>query len=69
MKRQDTDNNKEIDEIELRSEDVQEVLGQTPSWILRRGIFMLTIFVFVLLAGSWFFKYPQVVNATITLTS
>lgn len=69
MKRQDTDNNKEIDEIELRSEDVQEVLGQTPSWILRRGIFMLTIFVFVLLVGSWFFKYPQVVNATITLTS
>ena len=69
MKRQDTDNNKEIDEIELRSEDVQEVLGQTPSWILRRGIFMLTIFVFVLLAGLWFFKYPQVVNATITLTS
>ena len=53
----------------MRSEDVQEVLGQTPSWILRRGIFMLTIFVFVLLAGSWFFKYPQVVNATITLTS
>lgn len=69
MKRQDTDNNKEIDEIELRSEDVQEVLGQAPSWILRRGIFMLTIFVFVLLVGSWFFKYPQVVNATITLTS
>lgn len=66
---QDANSEKEIDDIELRSEDVQEVLGQTPSWILRRGIFMLTVFVVVLLAGSWFFKYPQVVNATITLTS
>ena len=69
MTGKDANIEKEIDDIELRSEDVQEVLGQTPSWILRRGIFMLTVFVAVLLAGSWFFKYPQVVNATITLTS
>ena len=24
--------------IELRSEEVQEILGEVPAWILRRGI-------------------------------
>lgn len=55
--------------IELRSEEVQEVMSQIPPWILRRGITLLFVIVVMLLAGSWFFKYPDVIQAGITVTS
>lgn len=56
-------------DIELRSEEVQEVMNQIPSWILRRGITTLSVIVLLLLIGSWFFKYPDVITAEITVTS
>lgn len=56
-------------EIEFRSEEVQEVMSQIPSWILRRGITTLFVIVMALLIGSWFFKYPDVIRAEITVTS
>lgn len=55
--------------IELRSEEAQEVLGDVPGWILRNGILWLFVVVFVLLVGSWFFKYPDTIPASVTLTS
>ena len=56
-------------DIELRSEEVQEVMNQIPPWILRSGITTMFIIVLLLLAGSWFFKYPDVIQAQITVTS
>ena len=55
-------------DIELRSEEVQEVLGAVPHWILRGGITTLSVIVAVLIIGSWFFKYPDTIAATMTLT-
>lgn len=55
--------------IELRSEEVQEVMNQIPPWILRRGITALFVIVIALLIGSWFFKYPDVIKAEIIITS
>lgn len=60
---------KKYKEIELRSEEVQEVMSQVPPWILRRGITTLFVIVIALLAGSWFFKYPDTITAEITVTS
>jgi len=60
---------KQEKDIELRSEEVQEVLGRVPSWILRRGIFLLVVFVFVLIIGSWFYKSPEIIKSTLVLTS
>ena len=57
------------DSIELRSEDVQEILGAVPPWILRWGITTLFVVVVLLLIGSWFFKYPDTVSSSMTLTS
>lgn len=56
-------------EIELRSEEVQEVMGQIPAWILRWGITILFLVVLSLLIGSYFFKYPDVIVSEMTLTS
>jgi len=55
--------------IEIRSEEIDEILGKTPSWILRRGISMLTLIILFLLAGSWFFHYPDIITAPIIITS
>lgn len=56
-------------DIELRSEEVQEVLGNVPNWILRRGIMVLALFLAALLVGSWFFKYPEIISSQLTLTT
>jgi HlyD family secretion protein len=55
--------------IEFRSEEVQEVLGQVPPWILRCGITVIATIVFVLIAGSWFYKYPDIIEAPLIVTS
>lgn len=55
-------------DIELRSEDFQEILGSVPPWIQRWGIIAIAIIVVLLLIGSIVFKYPDVISSTITLT-
>lgn len=54
--------------IELHSKIVQEVLLQTPHWLLRSGITSMLLFLIVLLVGCWFFKYPDSITATIAIT-
>ena len=58
----------ELQAVELRSEELQEVMGKIPPWILRRGITVLFCVVTVLLVGSAFFMYPDVIQAPLTLT-
>jgi len=55
--------------IEIRSEEVNDILGKTPVWILRRGIVLLSVILAILLAGSWIFKYPDIISAPIIITS
>lgn len=55
-------------QIELRSEEFQEVLGSVPSWILRRGITLIAIIILIILAGTAIFKYPDIVTTNMTLT-
>lgn len=59
--------NKDI--IELRSEEVQELMGQIPPWILRWGITIVVVLLLGLLAGSCFFKYPDTLTAEIIVTT
>lgn len=56
-------------EIELRSEEVQEVMSHIPPAVLRYGIGVLSAVVILLLAGSAFFRYPDRVEAELTLTT
>lgn len=55
-------------EIELRSDEYQEVLENVPSWILRYGILLIGGIFIILLIGSIIFKYPETLSTTITLT-
>ena len=55
-------------DIELRSEEVQEVMNRVPPAILRYGIGILASIVIVLLVGSALFHYPETVQVEVTLT-
>lgn len=55
-------------EIELRSEEFNEVLSTVPAWIIRWGITVTACVVLMLLVGSAVFKYPDVISSTVTLT-
>lgn len=55
--------------IELRSEEVQEIMGTPPKWIIRWGIVIITSVVLVLVTGSYFYKYPDMIDARVTIVS
>ena len=60
---------KSLVEIESRSSEVQELLGSVPSWITRYGVILLFVLLSLLVTGSWFFKYPDIIVAPVTVTS
>lgn len=55
-------------QITLRSEEFQEVLGSVPSWILRRGITIITLVILIIFTGSMIFKYPDIISTSMILT-
>lgn len=55
--------------IELRSEEVQEILGTPPRWIISWGITIMFLVVIILLAGSCFYKYPDIISSRVTILS
>ena len=59
----------EHNNVELRSEAIQEILGRPPRWIIRSGITVIFIVVLLLLIGSYFFRYPDIVSSAITITT
>jgi multidrug resistance efflux pump len=56
-------------EIELKSEEVKEILGHIPHWIIRWGTALVFLIIILILLGSWWFKYPDMVKATILVTT
>jgi multidrug resistance efflux pump len=59
----------DFDKVEIRSEEVQEILGTPPGWLIRRGTTVISLIVLVLLAGSYFFRYPDMIKGRITILS
>jgi multidrug resistance efflux pump len=53
----------------FHSEEIQEIMGRKPAWILHWGIMILILIITGIVVGCYFIKYPQIVTAKITLTS
>jgi len=60
---------KESDKIELRSEEVQEILSRPPHALIRYGISVICGVLLILFIGSFFFKYPDVVPGDVIITT
>lgn len=55
--------------IELRSDEVKEILQRMPNWIIRSGTTLFFLVIFAVLVGSWFFRYPDIINSRLVLTT
>ena len=58
-----------LDEIELRSESVKDILTRVPPWMIRWGNLLLLFLLVFILALSWFIKYPDTLKAEAILTT
>jgi len=56
-------------EIELRSVEYQEVLGQPPSWLVRSGTMLIASILLLMLLLSFVFKYPDIIISRIVITT
>ncbi len=57
-----------LDQANLRSEEVQEILGTPPHWLLRWGMLLSFIFIIILAWSLYWFSFPETVKAKIRLT-
>ncbi len=57
------------EDIELRSEEMHDILTRPPNILIRAGISVICIAVLLLLVGSYFFKYPDVVQGYVVITT
>lgn len=58
-----------LNQIEIRTEEINEILGKAPNSIIRWGITVVVTVILLLLIGSWFFKYPDIIRSTIEITT
>jgi len=57
------------EKIEIRSESMRDIIGYIPNWIIRWGITVAASIVFILLIGTCFFKYPDIIYADVVITT
>lgn len=51
----------------LYSEEIQDIMGRIPSKILKIGLTIIFAIILLLLIGSYFFKYPEIIKCPIVL--
>lgn len=59
----------EENNIELRSEEVQDILTRMPHWMIRWGNMIILAIIFLVFLFAYFIKYPDIVTGTITITT
>lgn len=57
----------EAEKIELRSEEMRDILGYVPHWIVRWGASVILSVLLLLILIAYLVKYPDVIPARITL--
>lgn len=58
-----------LEHIELRSEEVQEILTKVPHWMIRWGNVLFLLLIIMLLVLSWFVKYPDIILSEALITT
>lgn len=61
--------NNSLEHIELRSEEVQEILTKVPHWMIRWGNVLFLALILLLLFLAWFVKYPDIITTETVITT
>ncbi|MEA4935366.1 MAG: HlyD family efflux transporter periplasmic adaptor subunit [Paludibacter sp.] len=64
-----SDKNEEIKKIELRSNEVQEILSRPPRRLIRYGTSVICGILALLIAGSFFFNFPDIISGDAVITT
>ena len=56
-------------EIEIRSDEVQEIMTQVPNWLVRRGISLIFVTMLLLFCVAWFIEYPDITSGSFQLSA
>ena len=59
----------EAEGIQLRTDEVQEILTSIPNWIIRWGMTVIFFTVVFVITASFFIKYPDIIESRIMLTT
>jgi len=58
-----------LENIELRTEEVREILTRVPHWMLRYGNILFFCLIIGLLSLTWYIKYPDTINSSVIITT
>jgi multidrug resistance efflux pump len=58
-----------LEDIDLRSEEVQEILTKVPHWMIRWGNVLFLGLIIMVLFMSWFVKYPDIIPSEVLITT
>ncbi|MCG8461979.1 MAG: HlyD family secretion protein, partial [Holophagales bacterium] len=58
-----------MDLFDLRSDELEEIIGYAPSGLIRWGISAICLTLLTLLAISWFVEYPELVRGEMSVTT
>ncbi len=57
------------EKINIKSDEITEILGTPPRWIVRWGITIVFVVIAIIFVGSIFFRYPDTVMAPVVITA
>ena len=55
--------------VELRNPEVDELMGQSPAWVVRWGTLVIFTVAAILLSIGWWVRYPDIVPARLVLVA
>lgn len=56
-------------DLDIRSEEVQEIIGKPPHWLVRAGISVFFCVLALIFIAASFVKYPEMIKSQLTLTA
>ena len=60
---------RKINDLDERSDQVKEILGQAPNWVIQWGISVVLVIIVIFIAGSAMLSYNDIISARVTITS
>lgn len=59
----------ESNNSEIHNDEVREIMQKIPGWVIRWGLSVVFGVFFVIILGSYFFKYPDIIKAPVVITT
>ena len=58
-----------INEVNVKSEQVEEVLQRIPHWLIRSGTTVIAFIIILFFFISWYVQYPDIIPARVVITT